>query len=350
MTHIVHLSTVHNTLDPRIYFKECLSLSKAGYQVTLLVQGHETPALLPDKIKLSLLGIPKNRLHRISFFQLKALKNALKLKAPVYHFHDPELIFTGLMLKCFGKKVIYDVHEDVPRDIKLKTHIPGFIKYPLSYMASALEAIAGVCFDKIITVTPEIAKRFPTHKTALVKNYPQVLNHRSTLKDYSSRTNDLIYAGSITRVRGFKEMIAAREHASVGRPVRLTLLGSMATELKESFLKSKTSEPAICYKSWVPQPEVTSLIHDSKIGLVILHPTPTFITSLPLKLFEYMAAGIPVIASDFPTWRAIIEKHDCGILVNPTNVNQIAQAINHLNHAMPSDARYLLRRFAPLCM
>jgi glycosyltransferase involved in cell wall biosynthesis len=65
-------------------------------------------------------------------------------------------------------------------------------------------------------------------------------------------------------------------------------------------------------------------------GLLLLHPLPSYVDSLPIKLFEYMAAGIPVICSDFPLWREIVETSHCGVCVNPSDTDAAADAIRKL--------------------
>ena len=75
---------------------------------------------------------------------------------------------------------------------------------------------------------------------------------------------------------------------------------------------------------------VRDVLGRSMAGLVTLHPVINYIDALPVKMFEYMSAGIPVIASDFPLWREIIAGNDCGLLVDPLNPAAIAEAIDTL--------------------
>src|SRR5260370_7472560 len=75
---------------------------------------------------------------------------------------------------------------------------------------------------------------------------------------------------------------------------------------------------------------IVSLLSRVRAGLVVLHPDKAYVASQPTKLYEYMAAGIPVIASDFPLWRSIIEDAGCGLVVNPFDTRAIAAAIDRL--------------------
>ena len=72
------------------------------------------------------------------------------------------------------------------------------------------------------------------------------------------------------------------------------------------------------------------MLNQSKIGIVTLHPKENYLESLPIKMFEYMHAGIPVIASNFPLWQEILTENKCGICVDPFNLDQIAEAIKYL--------------------
>jgi len=65
----------------------------------------------------------------------------------------------------------------------------------------------------------------------------------------------------------------------------------------------------------------------SRCGLVVMHDTPSHREALPVKLFEYMSAGLPVIASSIPKWQSIVEEHRCGLVVDPLDIDEIAAAI-----------------------
>ena len=92
------------------------------------------------------------------------------------------------------------------------------------------------------------------------------------------------------------------------------------------------------FLGYVDREGINRTLNSSVAGLVVLHPTISYIDSLPVKMFEYMCAGIPVIASDFPLWRSIIDNAQCGLCVDPLETQEIADAIDYLvTH--PEEAR-----------
>ena len=323
---IVHLTTVHPVDDPRIYYRECKSLADSGHEIILLAPGENN--YYKDNIRILAIGGAENRFYRLTIFQFKALAKALQQKGSIYHFHDPELIFLGIALKILGKKVVYDVHEDVPQDILLKQYLPVYIRKILAKVASLCEKTGAYFFDAIVTVTPTIAKKFPPEKVFLVRNFPSINQNNFDYISYQQRKNELIYIGSISETRGLKEMVQAVNATHTGASATLTLIGNIAPSLYEQYVK--TNSETVKHIPRKPYTEIEKFLNHGKIGLVILHPINTFLKSYPLKLFEYMAAGLPVIASNFPEWELMIKKYECGITVDPKNMTEITEAITYL--------------------
>jgi glycosyltransferase involved in cell wall biosynthesis len=131
-------------------------------------------------------------------------------------------------------------------------------------------------------------------------------------------------------------MCKAIELASSG--ARLNLCGSFENSNLEAAVLRMPGWHRVSAYGHVTRQGVRDILSRSIAGLVTLHPTINYLDALPVKMFEYMGAGIPVIASDFPLWRTIVADSNCGLLVNPLNPQEIADAIDFLiTH--PQEAR-----------
>lgn len=332
MTKVAHLTSVHIPLDIRIFHKECKTLAKAGYEVVLIVP-HEQPggSGVVDGVQIRAILKPRNRQSRMTRTIWSVYRHALRENADIYHFHDPELIVVGFLLKLGRKRVIYDAHEDLPRQILSKHWIPARLRTVVSRGAEAVEAGGAVVWDGIVAATPTIARRFPRKKTALVQNFPvpdELMP--ATSSPYRDRPLLVAYVGKIERIRGAKEMVDAMAALPASIEVNLAMAGVFEPTTLETELRQREGWRRIQPMGWLTRPEVGGLLERARIGLVLLHPAGNYIDAQPNKLFEYMAAGIPVVASDFPRWRSLIQDVSCGLLVDPLDPSAIAGAIQWL--------------------
>jgi glycosyltransferase involved in cell wall biosynthesis len=321
----------------RIFHKECKSLARAGFDVTLVAPHRES--LTVDGVTVKAVAPAKGRSERWFKTTVAVYRAAVAVDADVYHFHDPELIPVGLLLRALGKKVIYDVHEDLPRTVSYKPYIPKWMQSPLSSLLAIMESLTARHFSGLIAATPEIAARFQGHpNVCVVQNYPMREEFPAEMKT-PELNNYVVYVGlRITRVRGAEEMVRAMELLPGNISIRLKLAGTIDSPDLQQQLEAMAGWKSTDYLGALGRAGVSELIQNAVAGLVVLHPEPNYVSSHPVKLFEYMCAGIPVIASDFPGFRAIIEHARCGILVDPFSARELAGAIEFLcTH--PEEAR-----------
>ena len=331
MRKICQITTVHPSFDVRIFHKECRTLAKAGYEVYLIAQ-HDKEEVVDG---VHIIPIPKaeNRMQRITLLSIKALSNALNLKADVYHFHDPELLPVGILLKLLSrKKVIYDVHEDYSKQILSKPYIPKILRKSISYFVKVLEYISSLFFDGIITATDEILRNFSYHKRAIsVKNFPIIEDFPIMKKvDENKDVFNLIYSGGLTEIRGIIQMVQSLEFVKSNKQLNLILCGEFDPPDLEVKVRNLKGFEKVEYHGWVDHKKIPEFLNKADAGIVCLHPIPNYLTSLPIKLFEYMLASLPVIASNFPLWKEIVEGNKCGLCVNPLDPKEIAEAIKYL--------------------
>jgi glycosyltransferase involved in cell wall biosynthesis len=331
MDRVCHLTTVHPRNDTRILYKECQSLAAHGYIVDLIVadgKGDDKSG----EVKITDLGSPRNRLERLFFFRKKIFRKALEIDADLYHFHDPELIPVGVQLIKKGKRVVYDVHEDVPRQLLSKPYIPEKLRKPVSRFVERLENNAANKFTGIIAATPLIRDRFLVRNKNVieVQNFP-------LLEEFIRKEDDRIwekekavcYVGAISKVRGIFNMIRAMQYTG---DTKLLLGGKFESDQLRDKCVGLDGWKNVDEMGFIDRGKVWDTLNRSIAGLVVLEPTINYLDSIPVKMFEYMAAGIPVIASDFPYWRSLLSETDCAIFVNPGDPKDIAGAINELTN------------------
>lgn len=332
MVRIAHLTTAHPRFDVRIFHKECRSLADQGYQVDLYVADGGGNAQ-DNGISIIDIGRPSGRFNRM-FGKTWAVWNAIrKTDARIIHIHDPELLPVALMLKWMGRAIIYDAHEDVPRQILSKPWIKPWIRHAIAWSFERLENFIALRCAVIICATPHIAARYAAQHINCVdvNNYPisgeladSVVSDKSA--EQAGNLRAVCYIGGITRMRGAVEMIKALEKTSA----RLILAGPMESEDFHATLAAMPAWRQVDYRGVLDRTEIRQVLSESRLGLVLLHPIPNYVDALPVKMFEYMAAGVPVLASDFPLWRKILDTSGAGQCVDPLNIDQIAQAIDSM--------------------
>jgi glycosyltransferase involved in cell wall biosynthesis len=298
----------------------------AGYDVTLIAP-HAEGDLTRDGVKLKAVVPPRDRRERIASTVPAVYRAAVRENADVYHFHDPELIPVGALLKLRGKKVIYDVHEDYAGTMKGKKWLSPLFQKAAGMAVSVGEGAFSSTCDSVIAATPTIASKFRPRNTRLVQNFPWKNELRcSHASPYETRESIAVYVGGLSDLRGLREMRQAVKLAASDVPVRLVTAG-IATPGAAADLADDSENRLVEHLGMLNRPQVAQLLARARVGMVLLHPLQNYIDCQPVKLFEYMSVGLPVIASDFPLWRRIIESAGCGILVNPLDPAEIARAL-----------------------
>ncbi len=320
------LTTAHAARDVRIYEKEAISLAEAGYDVTIVVP-HDRDEKL-GAIQVRGVARPNGRMQRMTETVWQVYRKGVAVGADVYHFHDPELIPVGALLKASGKRVVYDVHEDVPRDILVKDWIAMPLRKVAATGAEAAHYFSSMVFDGIVAATPTIAARFPGHRTVTVQNFPRVTAvERTDSRPYAGRPNRAIHLGLVDRYRGARQMVQAISVLPGLLRPQLLLAGRFDPPELERELKAISGPERLEVRGWVSRESVNDLLQEAKVGLALAQPWQAYAESQPNKLFEYMAAGLPVVASDFPVWREIVATANCGLLVDPSDARAIADAM-----------------------
>lgn len=326
---IIHVSTVHPRDDSRIRTKQLRSIVNAGgYNVAMYVQdglGEETDEV--GKFKIRSIGPKLRRIRRMTLGAWRMVRETVRVKPDIVHFHDPELVPWGILISFFGPKVVYDVHEDYRRAVQHNHRLPRIVRASAGPLVALVEWIGQRFFSGIVAVDETIAAHFVARKTIIVRNFA-IANefHEPGKQLMAKRPTDFAYIGTITANRNIMGMLDAFEQArDVG--AKLCLAGEFTVTADRVAAESHVHWPNVRFHGWVDRPAVANILSSVRAGLLLIKPIPHEMVGLPIKLFEYMAAGIPVIASDFPMWRSIIEEAGSGLVVDPEDPNAIANAM-----------------------
>jgi len=312
MTRVCHITTVHGAFDDRIFFKQCRSLAAAGFEVFLIAPIGQ--ATMEDGVRILPVQVPGSRLLRPLVGAWRAFQAARKLKASIYQIHDPELLWVALLLKRGGAKVVYDMHESMRGHIFTKTWLgPAWFRKLASRCYGWFEDLAIHKLDRVLVVVEsmreDIVRLHPAQaaKVAVIRNLPVLALIDRSLKTIARDEQfTLIYVGGLSRIRGIKEVVMAMEALP---EVRLKLLGPWADEAYRAECASLPAWKQVDDLGQVRMDAVYDHVRAADLGVCLLYPVHNYMISLPIKTFEYMACGLPMLVSDFPFWQQTFGKY-----------------------------------------
>lgn len=323
---VVQLTSVHSPKDVRIFYKECRTLARHGYEVRLVAPAEQESEV--DGVRTIPIRRPERRIHRFTKTQLEMFCLAAQQRGDVYHFHDPELALVGLALKLSGYKVIYDIHEGYSEAIVDRQWIPGPVRGIIATAAGLAERVVSKAFDAIIPATPHIAENFPKENSFTVRNFAmqdELVVARG--QPFALRPPHFAFVGEISQGRGVLTAVDALGLVTNDQ-IKFHLGGKYGEPGIEATLKASPGWKRVVERGFMKRPDIADLYGRVLAGVVVFQPTRNYVQALPTKFFEYLSAGIPAIASNFPVLQEIVDKHKCGITIDPRNPAEIARAMD----------------------
>lgn len=328
---ICHISSVHNNNDTRIFTKQCKTLANIGHQVTLVITDEEDN--VRDGVKIKALKKRSTALMRLLFNIPQILFYTIRNKHDVYHAHDPELLPVLFLLHLLGRKVVYDMHENFPKQLKHKK-VSKVVKWFVGKLWPFMEKVVLSRINVVFAETSYKDDYGYVTQSVEVLNMP-ILEHLGSMnknKDKDEKNFSIGYVGAITEDRYcLKILEVLLKLQNQGINIRFDLIGPVDRQSTQDFIDDYSKKlKNFHYYGRLPPEESWNIISSCDVGVSVLMPIPNYIDSYPTKMFEYIALGLPVIASDFELYKGIIEKNKVGICVSPLNVNEFESALLRL--------------------
>jgi glycosyltransferase involved in cell wall biosynthesis len=322
---ICHCTSVHSRYDVRIFLKECNELQRNGYQVHLIIADDKANEVI-DGIHICSVKKEKIRLLRFLLTTGRIYKKAKLIKADVYHLHDPELLPMGWLLRLSGHKVVFDSHECYKTTMRDKFSFV-LLRKIFSIFYAKIEKFFCKRMNGLVAATENIASvlRFYNSNVIVLHNYP-LLREYPKILNKNSRTRNIFYSGDISKDRGILKLIKALEYL---KDVHLILCGTFYDVDVKQTCTTLPGWNKVHYQGYCNRSQLQYLGASCCCGIVNLLPKANYVTACPNKFFEYMAMGLPIIASSFPLWQKIVENegYPIGLCIDPCDPMFIAEAI-----------------------
>jgi glycosyltransferase involved in cell wall biosynthesis len=335
MCKVCHITTVHPTFDARIFYKECKTLVQAGYNVSLISQHNLNESV--DGVRIIPLPRIKNRFKRRTKLVWKAFILALKENADIYHFHDPELISIGILLKLFRKKVVYDIHEYYSEIVPLRCNIKtGFLYLFIKFIVKLfIEYIPSKIFNLIVFPTYSLEKEYNIpHRSIVLVNFPNIKSIKDEEKflDQKKKIYDIIHVGTISPPRMKFMLEVTKELSKSNKKFKWLFLGISKHTINwvlKNYDKKFINE-YIIMKTRVPYLEALEYISESCLGFNYHPYEKRFLVAIPMKVFEYMINDIPVVTTALPELKFYLKNNINALLVDSQDPVEYCEAIKLL--------------------
>jgi glycosyltransferase involved in cell wall biosynthesis len=326
---VCHITSAHLGNDVRIYSREIQSLLKmSDIEITLIAPGNKAPE---NEIRYISLGkIPKNRLIRILRSQILGVYYILKIRADVWHFHDPELFLVMILLSLSRKKIVWDSHEDYLTQFRdkntFRTYIPKFLRGIVSKVLIILMKSVDKRADLVIAATPTIGAAYKNRNIAIVGNQADFTNFSKVTPNFESQ--QILFIGNTESDHSFREVVESIQNMQT---VKLVIAGRTFNREIKKWMEQKIGSRGK-FIGWLDREQLAQEIGRSTIGLVTYENISTYSDSQsqPTKLFEFLMSGLPVVGTPIAVNKELISKSRGGEVSKKFDSASLEEAIRKI--------------------
>lgn len=318
---VLLLSTVHPATDPRIVGKIAPSLAE-HYEVKILLPNQ------PPPLGLWYVRMPffKTLLLRVLLCHPLAFVEFLRFRPHIVHIFVAELLPLAFIFRWLGAEVIYEVQENLYKKIPLKSYNRGWLFERLFHFFDQ----KARCTFKLIFTEDAYLNEYQNipHPYAIIHNFASLYWLSTPLPIPNLVNPTFFYAGVISLERAFDTVLSALVIVKKSYPtIRLRLFGHLRIDSKllDNSADYQFVKDNLVFYGYQPQEEAFKHTNDTLAGIALLKPIGDYADSYPTKLFDYMALGLPIITSDLPLLRAVVEPANCGFCVSPYDSEALAE-------------------------
>jgi hypothetical protein len=277
----------------------------------------------------------------------QVFRQALRADGDIYQFHDPELIPVGLLLRAFGRKVVYDVHENVAGQIADKIWIPKVVRGVTAQAYDWLDRLTLPRWSAVVTTSEELTRKISRHREGVttIQNYAVLEEFAAGARPESASHSShvLIDCGGVSPRTSTPALVEALSLLPAALDLKLILAGPVDADARFEEIQALAGWKRVEYQGTVSRPQMIRLMAGAGMALILYRNSPNNNDVRSNRFFEALASGLPVIAPTFPHWRKAVESIGCGLTVDPTDPEAIARAISYLiTH--PEEAKEMGRR------
>lgn len=334
--HIAFVTSIHPDFDARVW-KYAVMLARRGHTVHLVCPWQVSEGEVREGVMLHPFPRARTRLARPVSIPWNLARKLWPLIRTIdlVHFHDIDILPYMAALALF-KPVVYDVHENYPEEMLVRQWIPRPLRHLLYHSVRWVQAGLSLLIRNVVLVVPQQQKDFPISalRTAIIRNYASLDLLERVSPDFRSRRAAVVFIGTNYEANGTFLFLEIATRMLARRPdVQFVMIDRWADEptrkralalIRERDLKNVTIVPNV-----LPQ-DVMEHLNRGTIGISPALRLPKCIRALPTKLFEYMAAGLPIVASDLPTTTRLADETGGVLLCRPEEPNTFAAAIERL--------------------
>jgi len=331
---VVIVTSIHPDFDGRIW-KHARSLAEAGCRVWLICPWRVSDNEVRDGVTFQPFQRVQSRVFRPWLIPFRVIRRLLPLlrHADVIHFHDIDIL-PWMALVALRHDVVYDVHENYPDEMLVRDWIPRLLRWPLYHAVRLAEAVCSRVVRNCVLVVPAQDARFTSRRRRVIhiRNYATRRLVGGVRDDYFTRKDTVVFTGAHHDTNGSMLMldVAARSRVR-GLDFTFLMTDRFASEaFRGRFLQEIERlrlGDRVVIRPYVAAHEIMTILNQATIAISTNLRVPTQERGIHTKLFEYMAAGLPIVASDLPHQLELIGGAKAGLLAKPEHPETFVDAL-----------------------